>query len=287
MINIDQEFYSSPYYFLLRDKGNKYSLYFSVEGTLSEARKKDEVIHFNKKRGYDVKNRIRKITKDKKLKTTKQVKQDLEELVKSDGSIANSKIPILDPRLHPKKTMDQTVAAATITNDPLTRGYRTYYGESIEEGSTSDLDKKGKNIEEIDLSGAFGYDETKDMDGEETFTYYRDELEMEPEEAKERTLQQGKDPSGKKDKNSEYKNDPNFIARMTISEIQKQKAIKMLEDMLAKKDDESKSDLTKKNSLSNIDDLPLLVRRNLKTLIKQSEKHGISKKDLIKLIQSE
>ena len=46
MITIDKEFYSSPYYFLLRDKGNKYSLYFSVEGTLTEARKKDEVVHF-------------------------------------------------------------------------------------------------------------------------------------------------------------------------------------------------------------------------------------------------
>jgi hypothetical protein len=48
MINTDKEFYSSPYYFLLRDKGNKYSLYFSVEKTLSEARKKDDVMHFKK-----------------------------------------------------------------------------------------------------------------------------------------------------------------------------------------------------------------------------------------------
>ena len=48
MIATDNEFYSSPYYFLLRDKGDKYSLYFSVEGTLTEARKKDEVIHFEK-----------------------------------------------------------------------------------------------------------------------------------------------------------------------------------------------------------------------------------------------
>ena len=47
------EFYSSPYYFFLRDKGDKYSLYFSVEGTLTEARKKDEVIHFKKEISID------------------------------------------------------------------------------------------------------------------------------------------------------------------------------------------------------------------------------------------
>ena len=51
MIPVDTEFFSSPYYFLMRDKGNKYSLYFSVENTLTEARKKDEVIHFSKEKG--------------------------------------------------------------------------------------------------------------------------------------------------------------------------------------------------------------------------------------------
>ena len=44
MITTDKEFYSSPYYFFLRDKGKDYSLYFSVESNLTEARKKDEMI---------------------------------------------------------------------------------------------------------------------------------------------------------------------------------------------------------------------------------------------------
>ena len=51
MIQVDKEFYSSPYYFFLRDKGDKYSLYFSIEKNLNEARKKDDVIHFDKKHG--------------------------------------------------------------------------------------------------------------------------------------------------------------------------------------------------------------------------------------------
>ena len=66
MIQVDKEFYSSPYYFLMRDKGNKYSLYFSIENTLTEARKKDEVIHFDKKHGDKVKKHLSKIAKEKK-----------------------------------------------------------------------------------------------------------------------------------------------------------------------------------------------------------------------------
>ena len=101
----------------------------------------------------------------------------------------------MDPRLHPRKTMDQTVSAARITNDPISRGYRTYYGES--------------EVKEIDMSGAFGYEETEDLDGKETYEFLVKDMGMEPDEAKDRTKQQGKDPSGKKDKKSEdsIKND--------------------------------------------------------------------------------
>lgn len=272
MIATDSEFYSSPYYFLLRDKGSKYSLYFSVEGNLTEARKKDEVIHFKKSEGEKVKRHLKKIAKEKKIKNTKTLKTDLEELVNADGAMSNSAIPILDPKLHPKKTMDQTVAASRITNDPISRGYRSYYGESVEE------------IEEIDMSGAFGYEETEDMDGEDTFMYLVKDMGMEPDEAKERTKQQGKDPSGKKDKKSKYYKDKNFITRATLSEIQKQKAIKMVEDLLTKKNSNN-SEVGRKVNSDSIDELPLLVKRNLKSLLKHAEKHGFSKEDIIKLIK--
>jgi hypothetical protein len=273
MISVDTEFFSSPYYFLMRDKGNKYSLYFSVENSLNEARKKDEVIHFDKEKGEKVKNHLKKVAKEKKIKDTKTLKTDLEELVNSDGSMSNSKIPILDPRLHPRKTMDQTVSAARITNDPISRGYRTYYGEG--------------EVKEIDMSGAFGYEETKDLDGEETYKYLVKKMGMEPDEAEERTEQQGKDPSGKKDEKSPYYDDPNFITRATLSEIQKQKAIKVLEDMLAKKQDSGSSDVGKKTNPKELDNVSPVIKKNMKSLIKQAEKHGLSKKDLIKLIQGE
>ena len=273
MISIDTEFYSSPYYFLMRDKGDKYSLYFSVEGTLTEARKKDEVIHFSKEKGEKVKRHLKKISKEKKIKDTKTLKTDLEELVNTDGSMSNSKIPILDPKLHPRKTMDQTVAAASITNDPISRGYRTYYGES--------------EVKEIDMSGAFGYEETEDLDGKETYQFMVKKMGMEPDDAKERTKQQGKDPSGKKDKKSKFYKDKNFITRATLSEIQKQRAIKVVEDILTKKKSSDSADINNKETEKNIEELPLLIRRNLKSLLKQSEKQGISKEVLIKIIQSE
>lgn len=273
MITIDKEFYSSPYYFLLRDKGNKYSLYYSVEENLTEARKKDEVIHFEKNKGEKVKKYLNKTVKEKKNKTTKTIKKDLEELVNSDGSMSNSAIPILDPRLHPHKTMDQTVAAARITNDPISRGYRTYYGESVEE------------VSEIDMSGAFGYEETEDMDGAQTYKYLVKKMGMEPDEAKDRTKQQGKDPSGKKDKKSKYYHDKNFVTRATLSEIQKQKMIKVVEDILMGKKNSDNSEVGKKDMGKNIDELPLLIRKNLKSLLKHAESNGVSKEELIKMIK--
>jgi hypothetical protein len=274
MITTDKEFYSSPYYFFLRDKGKDYSLYFSVEETLTEARKKDEMIKVPKEKVKHVKAYLEKLLKGKKKKSTKDVSGELEELVNLDGAISNSKIPILDPKLHPKKTMDQTVAAARITNDPISRGYRTYYGESVEE-----------EVTEIDMSKAFGYEETEDMDGKETFDYMVDELEMEPEEAIDRTEQQGKDPSGKKDKKSEYYHDKNFITRATLSEIQKQKAIKMVEDLLMKKKNSDNSEVGKKESSSK--EASNILKKNLKSLLKQMDKEGLSRKDILKLLDGE
>jgi hypothetical protein len=184
--------------------------------------------------------------------------------------------------------MDQTVAAARITNDPLTRGYRTYYGEGVD--TENDL-----NLNEVDYSEAFGYEETKDMDGNETFKYLVDEMGMSEDEAKERCQQFGKDWTGKRDEKSEFYDDKNFIMKGTISEIQKQKMIKVVEDILMGKKKTDNSDVTKKkedksdvvkNKLPNtIDELPLLIRKNLKTLLNHVEKNGYSKEDLIKLIK--
>jgi hypothetical protein len=268
MIINNKEFYSSPYYFFLKETKDKYSLYFSVEETLTEARKKDSLVQFHKDKEKEVKTYLKNLLKKGEKKSTQDIKGEIEELVNADGGLSSSKIPILDPRLHPKKTMDQTISAARITNDPITRGYRTYFGES--------------ELSEEDMSDAFGFEETKDLGGKETFKYFVKKLDMEPEDAKKRTKQQGKDPSGKRDNKSPYKNDKNFVARQIIPEIQKQKAIKVLEDILVNKKNKD-TDIGDKEpkKVSNI------VKKNLTTLKKQAEKEGLSISELIKMLKGE
>ena len=267
MITTDKEFYSSPYYFFLRDKGKDYSLYFSVEETLTEARKKDEMIKVPKDKVKHVKAYLEKLLNGKKKKSTKDISGELEELVNLDGAISNSKIPILDPKLHPKKTMDQTVAAARITNDPISRGYRTYYGESVEE------------VEEVDLSKAFGYEETSGKTPEDTIKILKD---MGVDNAKERANEFGKTVKINKGKKPGSKMRIRLVEKQRIEELRKQRVFKMLEDILMKSKDSHNSDLNKKEIEAS-----KILKKNLKSLKKQAEKEGISLSSLIKLLKSE
>lgn len=185
---------------------------------------------------------------------------EIEELIDYDGTILNSKIPILDPHLHPKKTTDQTVAATRITQDPLLRGFRVYYGES--------------EIKEVDMSDAFGYEETQDMDAEETIKFLEKEFGMAPEDAYSRAEEMGKNPQ--RDKNSEYKNNKNFVGRPIL----KEKEVKIEEDLLTPKKVQSDV-MNKEQKVSSI------LLRNAKLVKKLAEKEGISLKELFKMVQSE
>jgi hypothetical protein len=169
-----KEYYKHPYYFFLREGVETITLYFSVENTLSEARKKDEKVTFNKKDKKTIEKELTKIFQDKKSKTTDDVKKrlekyksEIEELVDYDGTFLSSKIPILNPKLSPKGTIDQEVAATRQTNNPVTRGYRVYWGESE--------DEEGNVVSEIDLSDTFGGPETQDLNGPKTFEKFFNE----------------------------------------------------------------------------------------------------------------
>lgn len=265
MINIDEEYFNAPYYFLIRNKDEKYSVYFSINNTLTEARDTDDVVHFEKKKINKVKNYLKNIVKTKKKTSTKKLKGEIEELVGSDGGMLSSKIPMLDMSKHTHRTMDQIVPASRQTNDPVTRGYRTYYGESVDE------------IGEIDMSNAFGYEETKDMDGKKTYNYLVKKLDVEPDEAKKRTKQFGKDPSGKKSKTKKK----GSIDKLTLSEIEKKNMLKMFEDMLMG-DKKRSDDITDKNKEQN----PFILK-NIKALKAQAKKEGLSVSDLIKMLKNE
>ena len=259
---MSKEFFQSPYYFFLNKKDNDYVLHFSVSENIVEARKNEEKMVIPKEKIKDIKTYVKGL-KNKK-KTKKEIKKEIDELVDANGSFSNSSIPILDPHLHPKKTMDQTVVTSRITNDPVTRGYRTYYGESVSE---------------TDMSKAFGYEETKDMDGKETYEYLKKEMDMSDDEAKKRTEEFGKDPSGEKDKNSKYRKNKKFVTKATLSEIQKQRVYKMLEDVLVDKKNKDNEVTEKEISASNI------LLKNIKALKKQGEKEGLTVSDLIKLFK--
>ena len=273
MINYNQEYYSSPYYFFLKDKGDKISLYYSVEETLTESRKKDKKMDFDKKDSPKVKSLISKIlSKKKKPKSTDEVEKELDELIDPDGTMSTSSTPILDLSMHPRRTMDQTVVATRQTNNPVTRGYRVYYGESKEEEPV---------VNEVDYSDAFGYEETKDLDGKKTYKTLVKKMGMEPDEAKDRTKQFGKDPSGKRDSKSKFKNKKGFVGKLTLSEMEKLEMKKMLEDILSKRSSDD-ADVVKKEHPSS-----KILKKNLDSIKRMAEKEGISINQLVKMLKSE
>lgn len=368
MLKFNKEYYSHPLYFYLKDKGDKFSLYYSVCDSLLEGRKKDEMVSFDKKDFDDVTSKIKKMIKSKKIKKNSDVKKELEvkdevtEFIDDDGTLSTSKVPIINNRMSPRRTLDQTIIAVMQTNNPVTRGYRVYYGESEENNNNiikelspadsdklsnipktkselrtlinnSNLDKESKedlnkfisevsttdlpfelfklrtknkiivngkifkfkesvntfikkmiekeNISEIDYSDAFGFDETKDMDGKKTYNYLKKKMGMDHDEAVKRTKQFGKDPTGKKTKSApkKIKNDPNFIDRMTLAEIERNKMIEVLEDILSRKKDDGEIQ-KKENKVSKI------LIKNLQSIKKIAEKEGISINQLIKVLKS-
>ena len=274
MINFNTEYYSNNYYFFLKERADKISLYYSIADTLTESRKNDERIDFDKKDSKKVKNIVGNVLKSKtkvsknaltnKLKSIKP-KKEIDELVDSDGTMLSSKIPFLNQTLTPHKTTDQTVAMARITNDPLTRGYRVYYGEG-EEGSD-------EVINEVDYSEAFGYEETKDMDFNNTVKTLK---KMGVENAIERAKQFGKLPKQKRE-DGELKQ--RLSEKDNLEEQQKQKMIKMVEDMLTKKSSNN-SDVVKDKGISKI------LLKNIQSIKKIADKEGISLNMLIKALKS-
>ena len=258
MIKFNEEYFNGKLYFLIKENPENYILYYSISNNIVEARKKEDKIKVPKGKLNNLLKYLKSLKSTKK--TQKDIKKDLEEFVDSDGNFLTSDIPILDPSITPKKTMDQSVATGRITNDPITRGYRTYYGESIDEN---------------DMSKAFGYEETKDMDGKETYEYLHKKLGLTTDEAKQRTMEFGKDPTGKKDKNSDLKDKKGFITKARLTE--REKILKMAEDIITK--NKNVDDIINKKNPST------LLKNNIKALINIAEKEGFSKSELINMIK--
>ena len=189
--------------------------------------------------------------------------QEVTELVDDDGTWLSSDIPILSPANNGigTKTTDQIVPAARNPRDPLLRGWYGYYGE-------------GKVAEE-NMTKAFGWKDTKDMDAKETLKYFKDELDMDDESAEKRVDDEfGKSPE--RDKKSPYKNKKGFVGRPILKELE------MDEDLLIPKDTDDQTEKRKIRDLIN----PLLLR-NIKSIKKLAKDQGISVKELIQMLKDE
>lgn len=180
--------------------------------------------------------------------------EELTELVDYAGSFNSSKIPpIKNPKLTPKKTMDQTVAATRITNDPLARGFRSFgaYLSSLSESE----------INEVDFSNAFGWDVVQNKNFIDAVNALINKKGMDEDDAEDRAEEFGKI-EGKE------------------SEILKEKeGNDVSEDLITKKEDNAEHDV-------NGEVTPLLLN-NIKSLKKYCEKNNISIDKLIELIKNE
>jgi hypothetical protein len=274
MINFNTEYFGNNCYFYIKDRGDKISLYYNVADTLTESRKSDDKLEFDKKDEKKVKgvvssalktkSKVSKKGLDKKLKSIKS-KKEIDELVDEDGSLLGSRIPNINQTLSPHKTTDQTVSMARTTNDPVMRGYRVYYGEGEE---ASD-----EIINEVDYSEAFGYEETKDMDYTDTVKTLK---KMGVENSVERAKEFGKLPKAKKE-DGELRQ--RLSEKDTIEEQQKKMMKKMVEDILTKKSKDD-SDVIKNTSVSKI------LKKNLQAIKNIANKEGVSINALIKALKS-
>ena len=73
MINFNTEYFKKPYYFFLKDKGDKMSLYYSVSENLNEAKQIDSKMDFDKSQEKNVKNFIGEILSEGKKMSTGEI----------------------------------------------------------------------------------------------------------------------------------------------------------------------------------------------------------------------
>ena len=199
----------------------------------------------------------------KTKKNKKGEEQEVTELVDADGTWLSSNTPILDPAStgFGTKTMDQIIPAARNPRDTF---MRRGYGES--------------RVKEEDMSKAFGYKNTKDMDAKETLDYFKDELEMDDESAEHRVEDEfGK--SLERDKKSKFKNKKGFIGRPILKEKESED---IAEDVLVDKETNDQENIKKRV----LDINPLLVR-NIKSIKKMAKENGITVRELIMMLKDE
>lgn len=306
MIEFEKEYYKKPYYFYLKDRGDKFSVYFSVSETLSESKKTDEEIQFLTEdldkvkdfiknlfsKGYKFsKEQIKKILnwikkgvgkketnkKNSEKEDDEKIDGEMNEFVGADGSFLGSNIPMLNQRQVTKNTMDQTVRMTKANQFPF---IRVYYGESE--------DEKDNLIDEVDMSDAFGYEETEDAKNYKEASNIMKQLGVEdPFERHERLEKMGFDPQYDKDLKKQKKvgRCKNCFTKRRLSELEKKNMQKMLDEIILNKKTKSKDVVTKeKKEDDNV--MSKILIRNIEAIKRLADKEGISIDKLIKHLKT-
>jgi hypothetical protein len=291
MLKLNEEYFMEPYYFFLKEKGDKVAVYYSVSNTLTESRKEDDVIEVDKEVFEEIQKLISKILKSGKKLSKEQVHKlidskskkketdgEIEELVDPDGSIISSSIPILNQRNLAKKTMDQTVRMTKANQFPF---IRIYYGESEE--------SKGNTISEVDQSESFGFEETEDAPTYDVANKILKKMSVEdPIERDERLKRFGFDRQLDNQLKREKKRGKcrNCFTKRRLAELEKQKMDKMLDEILLSKKSKDK-EVVKKTKVDTKNDTPIykILMRNIEAVKKLADKEGVDIDDLVKRLK--
>ena len=232
------------------------------------------IVELSKKLGIKLNSKIPEKHKEKKSGG------EIEELVNSDGSMIGKSTPMLDLGMHPRKTMDQTVIATRQTNNPVVRGYRVYYGESEEKDDE-------KMLDEYDLKPTFAYDETENVSTYDEADEVLIDLGIEDDcERHERLEVLGFDPNLDKQLKQEKKRGEckNCFTKRRLSELEKQKMTKMIDEILVGKKSNDNDFVKKTKEEEDEDKSPIskILMRNIESIKKIAEKEGISLNKLLK-----
>jgi uncharacterized protein YpiB (UPF0302 family) len=232
------------------------------------------IVELSKKLGIKLNSKIPEKHKEKKSGG------EIDELVNSDGSMIGKSTPMLDLGMHPRKTMDQTVIATRQTNNPAVRGYRVYWGESEEKDDE-------KMLDEYNLKPTFAYDETEDVSTYDEADEVLIDLGIEDDcERHERLEVLGFDPNLDNQLKQEKKRGEckKCFTKRRLSELEKQKMNKMIDEILIGKKNNNNEFVTKTKEDEDEDKSPIskILMRNIESIKRIAEKEGISLNKLLK-----
>lgn len=231
------------------------------------------ILKLSQKLGITLKSKIPEKYKEDKVKNNGEI----DELVNADGSAIGSNIPMLKLSHHPRKTMDQTARMSRVSQFPF---IRVYYGESEEDKPV---------LDEEDMSGAFGDEETKnDRTYNECIRSMKKLGVQDFLERDERCKAFGFDKNLDKQLKIEKRRGKckKCFTRKRLSELEKEKVDTLIDEIVLNKKTKEKEIVKKeKNDSDNEKPILKIIKRNLESIKKIADKEDIGINKLIQILR--